>query len=304
MNKETENTASIFFGETLGTFGPQTDEVIVFIIEIMLVGVLFFFLEKLRPAEKNTPFFKKDLKNEFLIAFANIGVFQPLFNLVLAYTIISLLTPLIPYQMFDEAIQAWPLTLQIIVACLILDFSVYWRHRFTHFYMWSYHSVHHSAKQLTWLTSMRLHPVDVLTAMIFDTVILHIFGFTGAGILGAIFIMKFWNYFTHTNIDLQFDKPIRYIFASPNFHRWHHATVREAYDKNFCAMFSFYDYIFGTYYHPEELPAGYGLSKREQENYPDDLLGWFAYPFKRDYKRFKRKLAKLKKDDASDEKKA
>ena len=263
-----------------------------FLAEIVLFGCLFFFIEKLRPAQKETSFFKKDLKNEFLLALVNIGIFQPIFGLTVIYLIVSLISFVIPYQIFDETIQSWPFIVQIPLAILILDFAVYWRHRFTHYFMWSYHSVHHSAKELTWLTSMRLHPVDILIAMIFDTVVLHIFGFGGVGIFGAFILIKLINYMTHMNMDLQFDKPLRYILASPNYHRWHHATVRDAYDKNFCAALPLYDLLFGTYYHPETLPPNYGLSAIEQKNFPDSFAGWLSYPFKRDWKRLKKALKK------------
>lgn len=289
------SSGSLFFGTFFGAkAGSFADELTLFLLEVLLVGLIVYFVERIRPAEPRTPFFKKDLRNEFLMAFMNVGISQPVFQILLAVTIVSILTPVMPYQAFSETIQSWPLALQIALGCLVRDFSVYWRHRFTHYWMWSYHSVHHSAQQLTWLTSLRLHPVDVLAAMIFDTVILHLVGFDTQGIILIIVIMKFFNYFTHMNLDLKFSKPMRYIFASPNYHRWHHATVREAYDKNFCAAFPFLDLAFGTYYHPEDLPPGYGLSPREQANYPDTFVGWLAYPFKRDWKRLKKALEKRK----------
>ena len=95
--------------------------------------------------------------------------------------------------------------------------------------------------------------------------------------------------FTHANINLKFDKPLRYVLASPHYHRWHHAGEKHAYNKNYCAMFSLIDLMFGTYYHPERLPKGYGLEPLEQKDYPDGLLGWLAYPFKQVAKNFKTK---------------
>ena len=154
--------------------------------------------------------------------------------------------------------------------------------------MWSFHAVHHAAKNISWLTGLRLHPIDLLIATTFDVFILHIFGFDAPGILFAVIIMKCYNHFTHANLDLQFPKPVRYIFASPNYHRWHHASEKEAHNKNYCVIFSLLDVIFGTYYHPEQLPAGYGLTKNEQKQYPTSLLGWINYPFLRVWKKFKK----------------
>ena len=145
--------------------------------------------------------------------------------------------------------------------------------------MWSFHAIHHAAQNLSWITALRLHPIDILVAVFFDVIFLHIFGFSAPGIFIAMLVIKGYNYFTHANVDMKFGVPVRYIFASPNFHRWHHAVEKEAHNKNYCSMFSLLDVMFGTYYHPEDLPKGYGLSRFEQRNYPAGLMGWIVYPF-------------------------
>jgi len=251
-------------------------------IEILIFGLAFFAIEKIRPAEKKIKFIKHDTKEELALAFLNAGLFSPIAYTIVAVFLLSLIKDFIPYQIFNEQLASLPLLFQILAACFIMDFSTYWRHRTTHRvkWFWPFHAIHHSAKHLNWLTSLRLHPVDLFIATLFDVFILHIFGFEAEGIIFAIITIRCFNYFTHANIDLKFDKPIRYIFASPNFHRWHHATEKSAYDKNFCSMFSLLDVMFGTYYHPEDLPSGYGLEPKEQKNYPTSILGWLTYPFK------------------------
>lgn len=261
-----------------------------FVLEMIIVGLAFFLIERLRPAEK-VSFFKPGFREELGLAFLNVSLFSPLSVAVMAAFVWYFVQDLIPYQMFAPQLESLPLTVQLILALIILDFSTYWRHRFTHNYMWPFHSVHHAAKNLTWLTALRLHPIDLFTATVFDVLILHLVGFGGIGIFGAAFVLKGYNYFTHANIDLKFDKPMRYVFASPHFHRWHHAGEKHAYNKNFCAMFSGLDYIFGTYYHPERLPKGYGLEPPEQKEYPEDLMGWLAYPFRQVAKKLKQTKA-------------
>lgn len=265
------------------------------VIEILLFGLLFFFIERIRPAEKNTPFFKDDLKNEAFLAFTNIFIFIPI-NVFLATLLLNMsLRPLFGEHLFAPHIESLPLIIQVLLGAIIIDLSTYWRHRFTHHYMWSYHSVHHSADQLTWLTSLRLHPVDLFAAILLDTFVLYIFGFTGAGFVGAMIFIRIMNYFTHVNIDIKFSKPFRYMLASPTYHRWHHANVKEAYNKNYCGAFPFWDLLFGTYYHPEQLPPALGLSTPEQKNFPRlSTIGWLTYPLKREYKIWKRKLSKRK----------
>ncbi|MGH1376305.1 MAG: sterol desaturase family protein [Alphaproteobacteria bacterium] len=267
------------------------------VIEIILFGFAFFFIERINPADKTAKFFKDDMNNEIFLAAINAFLFIPLCLIVSSLFVAITLQPLIPYQMFAPQIQSLPIAVQILIGSIIVDFSTYWRHRFTHFHMWSYHSVHHSAKQLTWISGLRLHPIDLLAALMLTSSILYIVGFSGVGFLGTIIFIKLMNYTTHMNYNLKFGKPLRYILASPHYHRWHHATEKSAYDKNFCGAFPFLDIIFGTYYHPEELPQGYGLSPQEQKNFPEHSnIGWLTYPFKRTYKIWKKKLGHAKKN--------
>jgi len=259
------------------------------LVEVLIFGFAFFFLERINPAEKDIGFFKSDMKNEFFLVLVNIFLFIPIFALIATLFVELTLKQLFPEQLFDEQIQSMPLALQILIGSIVLDFSTYWRHRFTHYYMWSYHSIHHSAKNLTWLTGLRLHPIDIFAGFIFTYTILYFAGFSGAGFFGSVVFIKAMNYFTHMNLDLKFGKPMRYLLASPAFHRWHHANQKEAYDTNFCGAFPFLDLMFGTYYHPEHPPEKYGLSPGEQKNFPEfGYMGWLTYPLKRDYRLWKR----------------
>ena len=53
----------------------------------------------------------------------------------------------------------------------------------------------------------------------------------------------------HSNLNWDFG-PLKYVFVSPRFHRYHHSTVDASRHKNFGGLFSFWDYLFGTAYCP------------------------------------------------------
>ena len=259
--------------------GYLTD-VIVLLGELVILGLIFYAIEKIKPAQKDIPFFKDDFWQEASLGLINLLIALPIYVIIIGAFIKLVIAPIIPHQMFNESIGALPLVVQAFLGAFIIDFSTYWRHRFTHSYFWRIHSIHHSALHISWLTSLRLHPLDFLIATLFDLTILYIFGFDSAGMVFAALMTRGFNYFTHANIYLQFGKPMRYIFASPNYHRWHHAEEKEAHNKNFCAMFSLLDVMFGTYYHPEGVPKGYGIGK-DQKDYPKTLVGQLTYPFRK-----------------------
>ncbi len=67
--------------------------------------------------------------------------------------------------------------------------------------------------------------------------------------------------FVHANLNWTFG-PFKYVFAGPVFHRWHHTLLERGGNKNFAGTFPFLDWLFGTFYMPEdELPDDYGVDE-------------------------------------------
>ena len=78
--------------------------------------------------------------------------------------------------------------------------------------------------------------------------------------------------FVHANLSWNLG-PFRYLFVSPVFHRWHHASAEGV---NFANTFTLWDWMFGTFYLPEGvLPQNYGIDDNEM---PDGLLPQMLYP--------------------------
>src|SRR3954469_12714326 len=81
--------------------------------------------------------------------------------------------------------------------------------------------------------------------------------------------------FSFTNVRIGFG-PLRLLFASPEFHHWHHSNHREARDRNFAGQLSFLDALFGSLHLPRgQLPTTYGLDRPMPQRYVPQLL----YPF-------------------------
>ena len=177
-------------------------------------------------------FINKEFKCEAFYPLINIFISQPLM-IYLVYALITLRAGELPYQIFDQYVSALPFVLQVLLGLLIIDISLWIRHGFVHKFFWSFHAVHHSAAELSWMTTQRLHPLDQIVMSLIDCVILYIIGFSAEGMACAIIIKDLNNMFVHSNVVLDYPKPWKYIFVSPNMHRWHHAKEKEAHDKNF-----------------------------------------------------------------------
>ncbi len=256
-----------------------------FVVQIVLAAAVFFVVEKIRPAER-IGFIKPEFKEELGFAAFNKLLVAPLLGLIGGYLGIIAANYNFPYLLSDSYVSMAPIWLQVIIGLLFIDFSTYWRHRLMHRFFWPVHAIHHSAEHLSWITALRLHPVEICIAVFIDASFMYVFGFESEAIIYAILASIFYNYFLHANINVTYPRPLRYVLASPVFHRWHHANEKAAYDKNFCGIFSLLDVIFGTYYHPEKaLPQVYGLNKSEQREYPAGFKGQLLYPFRRIFKR-------------------
>ena len=119
-------------------------------------------------------------------------------------------------------------------AFLLAEVVQYWAHRAAHTVpvLWRFHKVHHSITELDWLAAARLHPID--QAFIRSCVVIPLFvlGFT-SGTFGALLVLfTFQALFIHANVRFTFG-PLRYVFATPEFHHWHHADDPRAYNSNF-----------------------------------------------------------------------
>jgi sterol desaturase/sphingolipid hydroxylase (fatty acid hydroxylase superfamily) len=177
-------------------------------------------------------------------------------------------------------VRTLPLWLQCVAVLLIQDVFLYWIHRIFHTRLvWRFHAVHHSPRVLDWMSTARFHPVNHLLAFTLVDVAVLLMGFSPAALLLLLTPFNLiYSAMTHANLSWTFG-PLRYVFASPVFHRWHHTTEEEGIDKNFASTFPFLDLLFGTFYMPSgKMPEKFGTG---EDSFPEDFLGQLLHPFVR-----------------------
>ena len=173
-------------------------------------------------------------------------------------------------------IQELPLWQQVLAVVVIQDVLLYWIHRIFHTRLgWSFHAVHHSPTVLDWLSASRFHIVNDVCAFVLADLVVQLLGFSPAALVALAPFNMIYSSMVHANLNWTFG-PLRYVFASPVFHRWHHTVEGEGLDKNFASTFPILDVIFGTFYMPVgQLPEHYGNGDHE---FPTDFWGQFIYP--------------------------
>jgi sterol desaturase/sphingolipid hydroxylase (fatty acid hydroxylase superfamily) len=174
-------------------------------------------------------------------------------------------------------VQGLPLWQQCLAILLIQDVILYWAHRLFHTRpAWKFHAIHHSPKVLDWMSTGRSHFVNnLLTFSLADVAVL-LMGFAPAALVVLTPFNLAYSAMVHANLNWTFG-PLRYLFASPVFHRWHHTTQEEGLDKNFASTFPLLDVIFGTFYMPPgKLPEQFGNG---DPDFPEGFWGQFIHPF-------------------------
>ena len=92
---------------------------------------------------------------------------------------------------------------------------------------------------------------------------------------GALPFFTAYAIFQHANVSWDF-APLRRVFASPRFHRWHHTAAEEGQDKNFAGLLPLWDVLFGTYTMPAEQPTEFGVADPVLEG----LIGQLIWPLR------------------------
>lgn len=173
--------------------------------------------------------------------------------------------------------------IKVIVGLILLDFFGYLYHVTMHkvSYLWHFHLVHHSDKELDVSTTVREHPIETLVRVSMLIVVVYI---TGVPILVLIihqFIQSFFNISSHTSISLpsKTERILSFIFITPGLHKVHHHHQLPYTDCNYGDILCIWDRLFGTYAKLDVSKIIYGLditNHKEIKGF-NSLLN---YPFK------------------------
>jgi sterol desaturase/sphingolipid hydroxylase (fatty acid hydroxylase superfamily) len=176
------------------------------------------------------------------------------------------------------AIRNLPLWVQCLAILLIQDVLLYWIHRLFHTRLaWAFHAIHHSPQVLDWTATSRFHPVNFLLDFTLADIAVLLMGFAPEALVLLAPFNIIYSAMVHANLNWTFG-PLRYVLASPVFHRWHHTTLDEGLNKNFASTFPFLDLLFGTFYMPPgKRPEQFGSG---EPDFPQGFWGQLVYPFR------------------------
>jgi len=262
---------------------------LVLAVSFAVLGLGFALIEWRWPSVKGQPRFRKGVITDSAYFLLTPLVGKPFTGLVVAIAVLSLSAlfglglsagQLRHLDHRDTLLGRQPGVLQVAEFLVLADLIGYWSHRAFHRIglLWKFHSIHHSSTQLDWLSSVRVHPINEALSHTLSATPLLLLGFSTGAFAAYVPFLTLYAIMLHANVSWSFG-PLRYIFASPTFHRWHHASEQEGLDRNFAGLLPVYDWLFGTLYMPRGVqPSRFGVIGT---TVPDGMAAQLLAPFRK-----------------------
>lgn len=172
----------------------------------------------------------------------------------------------------------------VVLGVLIIDLGDYAYHRFSHHnrFLWRLHAVHHTDTKLDISTTLRAHPLELVSSNFWKIALalacgvpIWVIGFRELLLFPLIFLQ-------HANVALpaRFETALGRLLITPVLHRLHHSVIRAEHDSNYGEGLVLWDKIFGTFKQPGSVrPEEYGLKGCDTDKF-QTLDGMLLTPFK------------------------
>lgn len=144
-----------------------------------------------------------------------------------------------------------PWWLAVVATVLVRSLAGYALHLALHKVglFWRMHRVHHSDVYLDVTTATRSHPLELVATILVMVPLAVLFGLDPLALAAYEIVEGANGLAAHANLRLpeRIDRPLRWIFVTPNMHSLHHSSWQPETDSNYGQVFSFWDRLFGTY---------------------------------------------------------
>jgi len=249
------------------------------------ISLLVWMLELVFPWRKNQPRIRQDFWLDAFYMFFNFFLFSLIGFFAVSNVVVELFNDLLGLLGITNGIaievNALPFWLKISFAFLLKDFIQWNVHRLLHAnkYLWQFHKVHHSVKQMGFAAHLRFHWMENVIYRSIQYIPLAMLGFGINDYILANLIALVIGHFNHANINLRLG-PLKYLLNNPQMHIWHHAKhLPDSYPRgvNFGISLSIWDYLFGTNYIPSsgrDIELGFP----DDEDFPHDFVHQALYP--------------------------
>ena len=259
---------------------------------LIIISLFVYSLEILFPWRKTQARLRKDFWLDTFYMYFNLFLF-PMFVFKYAaekmfnFTVWGLESVNLDF-LISERVVGLPLWGQILILFLVRDFTHWNIHRLLHRvpFLWNFHKVHHSVKQMGFAAHLRFHWMESVVYNTIQFIPLALLGFTLDSFIAVYVGTILVGHLNHSNFKLPLG-PLKYLINNPQMHIWHHAKkIPEGhkYGCNYGLSLSIWDYLFGTASIPEE-GKDIELGFEDDEIFPKVFWGQVVYGFKKGSKK-------------------
>lgn len=255
---------------------------------LIAISAVVYALELMFPWRKNQPVLREDFWLDTFYMFFNFFLFGLVGYAALSDVFVKMFNDLLKNSFGIDNLVAlnvasWPRWGQLLLLFLVRDFVQWNTHRLLHWspFLWQFHKVHHSVRQMGFAAHLRYHFAETLVYRTLEYLPLAMIGF---GIQDFILVHLFTiviGHLNHANFDLPLG-PLRFILNSPQMHIWHHAKNLPAGSNgvNYGITLSVWDYLFGLAWIPKD-GRDIELGFEEVDEYPHGFFSQMLKPFQR-----------------------
>jgi sterol desaturase/sphingolipid hydroxylase (fatty acid hydroxylase superfamily) len=234
--------------------------------------VLFWALEARSGADRRR-YWSRNFLNDVVYAMFYQGGF---YNVLVFAAVLNLLSPRL--EMFELGlVEALPPPVDYVLYWVVVDFLAYWIHRIQHTipFLWSFHSVHHSQESMTFLTTYRNHPFEMLMTGVVMIIPVLMLGIPSETWILLYTVQMAFEAAQHSEVDWTYGR-LYPVFVSPRFHSFHHAVDARYHHRNFGKILSIWDHVFGTAVSGRR-PGRFGVTGLEMK---ETLTSQLLVPFR------------------------
>ena len=159
--------ATIFLGSALPEGSGIQDKAFTIgldwlLIDVLVSAIVFIPIELFLPKRLNQSKFHSEWRTD-LVYFIVSHLFIQIIGVIVQFPATTMFAN-IGLESFQNTIQSIPFLPQLFIALLVSDLFQYTAHYVFHKvpYLWRFHAVHHSTKNLDWLAGSRTHFFDLV----------------------------------------------------------------------------------------------------------------------------------------------
>ncbi|MCL7764355.1 sterol desaturase family protein [Polaribacter sp. Z014] len=255
---------------------------------LIIISLVVWGLEIIFPWRKNQSIFRKDFWLDTFYMFFNFFLLNLIVLIALSNSAAQLFDDLLGivglsitnFQLIE--INNLPFWARIFIFFIVVDFVQWWTHRLLHTFefLWNFHKVHHSVKEMGFAAHLRYHWMEPVVYNSIKYIPLAIIGgFSAQDVVFVHFFNITIGHLNHANINWDYGW-LKYILNNPKMHIWHHVKELPKDRKNgvnFGITLSIWDYIFKTNYIPysgRDIELGFD----DENQFPEDFIHQEIYP--------------------------